>query len=65
MITFEFETHKPNVYNLIIKSDGEVVDILQRFDTRDERAAKIGLFAFVHPSYKHLNNSEIDRFLFC
>lgn len=64
MITFEFETVKHNVYRLIVKDSNKIVDVLERFDDRGERTAKIGLFSFVHPVRLSLNNDNIDKFLF-
>lgn len=64
MIDFTFESVKPNIYRLIIKEDGKILDVLERQDPRGEMTAKVGLFSFVHARRLDFNNPNIDRLLF-
>ena len=64
MITFEFKTIKPDTYQILIRDDGKLVEVMERFDPDGERNAKIGLFSFVQPCRKSFDNADIDRFLF-
>jgi hypothetical protein len=66
MANFEFIETKSNTYQLLVRDDdGKLLEVLERYDDREDmRLAAVGLFCFVHRSYKQLNDSNIDRLLF-
>ena len=63
-IEYALEKIGKNTYRLITGDGSNILSIVERYDPRGERVAKIALFGLACKGSLEINNTNVDRFLF-